>query len=458
MKSLDLHEIIKILDTEPIMQQGQIWINKVKTSLKDMDSHTLIFHLHKTEILHVKQLEALSDCYIVTDQPLLKDYNHIKSKFILVLDCMKAYEAFINYYRHLFSIKTVGITGTCGKTTTKEMIKQVLEKNYHVTGTISSRNSLRYNHDYLMDIDDRKAFGIYEMALTDPGNIIYSAKFFKPTIGLITNIGIDHLSGCKTFENYILAKGEMLSALENKGTLIINGDCKNIKRIDFSSFKGRIITFGLSDKVDFKASNIHFNQNVMDFTLHYHHHQYKVSVPGFGVHTVYNALGALAVLTMLGCSLEESIIHLKAYKPMQSHFEFHKGIHDSILIDDTWSSNPTSMKAAFEALQEVTNTKVAVLGNISYLGQYALQQAKNIGKMAVRYQIDYIITIDSFSEKIGKAAIDNGMNPNHVFHCRNDDEIRRAINELIKPKIIILFKTSMFDSKMRKIIKHYKKD
>ncbi|QVK17209.1 UDP-N-acetylmuramoyl-tripeptide--D-alanyl-D-alanine ligase [Mycoplasmatota bacterium] len=457
MKILELNKLCEVLRITPV-PVTPIKIKRVVTSVNDIDNNTLVFHLNKKLTINVKKFEQLQHCYIVTDQPLLKNNLYLKEKFLFVLDIDRTYEQFIKYYRSLFSIKTIAVTGTCGKTTTKEMIKQVLAKEYHITGTVLSKNSLRFNHDYLMDIDDTKTYGVYETALTEPGEIIYSAKFFKPSIGVITNIGIDHLSGCKTLDNYIRAKGEMISALKNKGTLIINGDDENIKKIDFSTYKGKLKTFGIKHKSDYTASKIRFEHDKMCFTLYHKKEKYKVSIPCLGEHNVYNALSALAVLDILGMPLKKAITHIASFKPIKSHFEIHKGLNDSVIIDDTWSSNPTSIKAAFKTFNYRGNTKVVVLGNISYLGHFASEQCKEIGKMIVDYEIDYLVTIDQFSKQIGDEAILNGMDEKNIFHCHNEDEIKMVLSRLLKPNVRVLFKTSMLDNKMKNIIKHLIKD
>ncbi len=450
--------LCKLLDIKTVSEKP-IMIDHIKTSVLDIDHNTVIFNLHKTHTLNIRRLENFENCYIITDQPILKSYRHLKHRFLFVFDIEKAYDKFIDYYRSLYNnIKTVAITGTCGKTTTKEMIKQVLEKKYQTTGTILSKNSLRFNLDYLLDIDESKQFGVYETALTDPGQIIYSAKFFKPSVGVITNIGIDHLSGCKTMDNYILAKGEMLAALENKGTLIINSDDANIKKIDFSSFRGKILGFGIKHKTDYYASDIKYQDDMIHFNLNHKNKQYEVKVPGIGEHNVYNALAALAVLDVLGMDLSLAVKYLASYKHIRAHLEKLEGLNGSTIIDDTWSSNPTSLHAAFSALKDTKVTKVAVLGNISYLGDFVLEQCKNIAKMVVDYKIDYLVTIDAFSNRIGEEAIKLGMERNKVLHCKNEEELKQVLTELLRPNVLVLFKTSMFDRKIKTIIKQFIKE
>ncbi len=452
MEVIDLNNICELFKINKI-QEKPIMIKNIVKNIAEIDNDTLVFHLNKTIELDEKKFALLHHCYIVTDQPVLTNISHLQKQFLFVLDVQQYYEKFINYYRELFPITTVAVTGTCGKTTTKEMIKQILSKKYRVTGTILSKNSLSFNHDYLMKIDKSIQYGIYETGLTDPGNIIHSCHYFKPSIGVITNIGIDHLSGCKSLDNYIRAKGEMLAGLQYKGTLVINGDDEAIKKIDFTPYKGKIITFGIKNDADFFATNIR-NENLgMKFSLIFQKHKYEAYVPGFGEHNVYNALAALAVLKVLGFDLQEAIYHLVSFKHIHSHLEFHKGINNSTIVDDTWSSNPTSMKAAFAVFNEKYRTKIAVLGNISYLGDYALEQCKYIGKMVVDYKVDYLITKDAFSKQIGKEAVNYGMDKSHIFYCNNEVEMNRTLNNLIKPQTIVLFKISMFDKSMQNIIK-----
>lgn len=448
MKKFDLNKLCGILKI-PRISDKPIIIKNVKTSISQINDNTLIFHLRKTETLNVNRLSNLENCFIITDQVPLKEFRPVRNKMIYVNDIEEAYRKFIDFYRNRFNIKTVAITGTCGKSTTKEMIKQTLAQNYHTIGTVASKNSLRYNHDYLMEMDDNTEYGIYEVALTNPGQIIHTSRFFKPSIGVITNIGIDHLSGCRTLDNYILAKGEMLTALGDKGTLIINNDDENIKKLDFSVFKGKIVTFGIRNKSDIYADNIKFKDGEIHFVLN---NKYYVKVPGLGIHNVYNALAALSVLNELKIDIHEAIKGLEKYQPMKSHFEIIRGINNSIIVDDTWSSNPTSVKAALETMHLVKGTKVLVIGYISYLGDHALAQAKEIGKMVVKYKIDYLVTIDNFSKHIGLEAIRQGMDESRVFHCQNEDELNSVLYHLLEPNVYVLFKTSMFDRKIGSII------
>jgi UDP-N-acetylmuramoyl-tripeptide--D-alanyl-D-alanine ligase len=453
LKPIKLSTICKELKiTQPYVD---VVFKHIDNHIKYINHDTLVFHMNRGTELNINKFEKLENCFIITDQPLINKYNHIKQRFLFVQDVEQAYRQIITYYRYLFDIPVVAITGTCGKTTTKEMIKQILEKKFNVVSTILNRNSLVCNNDYLFSIDDYTDYGVFETAVAAPGYLLAGCDYFKPTIGVITNIGIDHLSECKTLDNYIRAKGEMLAGLQYKGTLIINNDDENINQIDLSPYKGKIITFGIKDKADFYADEIEFNDSGMNFTLHHGGKRYSAYVPGLGNHSIYNALAAVAVLSELKFDLSEILEHLSHVKLIRSHLEVHKAYNGSTIIDDTWSSNPTSMKAALEVLGEKgkAKIKVAVLGKILYLGDYADAQYKEIGKMIHDYNIDYLITTDSSSKLIADYAIDYGLSSKNHIHCNDNHELKETLEKLLNKATMALFKVSMYNQRITDVMK-----
>ena len=459
MKSLSLNEIYKVLKLNDNLRET-IEIKHLTDDITKIKDNTVAFHIKRDEELNISKFKELNNCFIITDQPLLNSEVLDEEKFIHVLNVNKAYQKIINYYRNLFDIPVIAITGTCGKTTTKEMIRQILEKKYQVAATISNKNNLAYNNDYLFSIDEDTDFGVFETAISYPGNLITGCSFFKPTIGVITNIGIDHLSGCKTMENYIRAKGEMLAGLGYQGTLIINNDDENIRKINFKPYKGNMITFGIKNKSDYYADKIEYLDTGMEFSLIHQNQENRVFVPSFGIHNVYNALAALSVLSVLGIDIDYSIKELSKVEFIRSHLEFHKGINNSTIIDDTWSSNPTSLKAALEVLKEKgkDKVKIVILSKISYLGNYAEEEYEKIGKMINDYGIDFIITTDSHSKKIGLSAFNYGMKPEFHLHSQDNNELRNYLECLLDKNSIALFKTSMFEQTITDVIKELIKE
>lgn len=448
MKRLFLSEIIRVLNLK--FKGKDTAINYVGDSILKMNDNALVFHLDKAVEFDFEKFNRLKNCYVVTDQPLLTSMKVSENRIYYVDNVHKAYDKFIEYYRSLFIIPVIAVTGTVGKTTTKEIIAQILKHKHKVVHTYNSRNALRFNHDYLMQIDDETEYGVFETGITHPGDIITECHFFRPSIGIITKIGIDHLNGCGNLNNYIRAKAEMLTELNYMGVLIINNDDDNIRKIDFYRFYGKIITFGIKRNADFRAKNIIYSQKGMKFTLIHNNKQYRVFVPGYGEHNVMNALAALACLTMLGKDLEESIEYLKSFKHIRSHVEFHKGINGSTIIDDTWSSNPTSLESALKVLNArgKNKKKIAVIGKINYLGRYEGESYKKIGKMLVKYGVDYLITADKATRVICDSAIQEGMNKKNVIYLKDKKDVRKVLMDLLDNDSIVLFKISMLDQSL----------
>jgi UDP-N-acetylmuramoyl-tripeptide--D-alanyl-D-alanine ligase len=165
-------------------------------------------------------------------------------------------------------------------------------------------------------------------------------------------------------------------------------------------------------------------------------------------------LAALAVLTVLGIDLNYCIEQMANVKLIRSHLELHKGYNNSTIIDDTWSSNPTSMKAALEVLKEKgkNKVKILVLGKISYLGDFAKEYQEQIGKLIYESKIDFIVSTDSYSKTIAQNAISQGMKPEYHLHCKNNEELKSYLECLMDINSIVLFKTSMLEQSITKIV------
>ncbi|MDD4076964.1 MAG: UDP-N-acetylmuramoyl-tripeptide--D-alanyl-D-alanine ligase, partial [Bacilli bacterium] len=425
MKPLSLKEITDVLGIKDFVGDNVI-ITNVANDIKNISENSVTFHLNKDVAINVKAFNQYKHCYLVTDQPPLKAENIKRSHVIMVNNVGSAYREFIKYYRSLFKIPAIAVTGTCGKTSTKEMISQILQKQYRVVSTFQSKNALRHYHKYLMQLDDTYQYAVFETALTHPGHIIAGCEFVKPQIGIITKIGIDHLNHCRNLNLYTKTKGEMLTALGDTGTLIINNDCENINKIDLSYFSGKIITFGIDNSSDYQAKNIKYYTRGMRFTLVCAAVEYRVHVPAFGRHNVYNALAALAAIHQLGLSPEWAIETLKDYQPIPAHTELLAGLNNSILIDDTWSSNPTSLDAALEVLSKLgkNKRKIVVIGRISYLGKRTDFYYRKVAAALAASGVDYLFTKGKSAAKIGVYAAANGISKEKIVFCNNNKELK----------------------------------
>lgn len=458
MKILYLNDIKKAIDV-PVNDINPV-ITNVFNNINKIESNSVIFHLNREATLDVDKLKKLDNVFIVTDQLPLKEWGLLDEVFILVKNVNRSYQMFVDYYRNLFSLPIIAVTGTNGKSTTKEMIAQVLRNKYKVVANIGSRNNPAFNLDHLLEIDDQTDYAVFETCIINPGYVSNTLEYYKPSVGIITNVGIDHLSGCKTPDNYLRAKSEMIAGLNYQGTLIINGDDENIKRLDLSYYKGKIIRFGLNNDNDFVGLDIEYTIKGMRFKLIVSNISYDVEVPGIGEHNVYNALACLACVNILGVSMEEAIRFLSNYKHIKSHLEVHKGLNDSMLIDDTWHINIKGVEAALKVLDKISNDKkkVVVFGRIPYLKEDTDYYYHQIGELLIEHKIDYLVTIDSQIKLLNKRMSELGFSKAHLFHCKNKNEIEYVLNLLSTAKTIILLKESMYDKTLKELLPRLIKD
>nr|WP_275580325.1 UDP-N-acetylmuramoyl-tripeptide--D-alanyl-D-alanine ligase [Bacillus mesophilus] len=419
--------------------------------------HTLVFIKKKRKSFPLPQ--HTNSVIVVTSNPAKLKGVKEDTTVVVVENVKKAYFNFVDYYRNLFTLPVIGVTGTCGKTTTKEMISWILSKEHKVVSTIKSKNGLKRNLDYLMNMDETTDHAVFEMGVSGPNQLLYSAHYFKPQIGIITTIGTDHIEGFKSQDAYIREKASMISAVKN-GTMILNSDDKISKELDLKSFKGNVVYVGTDASAHFRGHSISFNHEKagMDFVLSYKGGNYPCFVPGYGSHNVYNALAALAATSLVGVSLKEAINRLQTFKHIERHLQFHDGFRGSLIIDDTWNTNPTSIQAALEVLRETAKgrKKVAIIGEIEELGQYSVAEHEKVGELVVNYDVDVLITIGHQSKPVCRKAVEMGMDPSAVYTINDKNSLLKLLLQVIDSNTAVLFKTSMrrsFKDVMKKLIK-----
>lgn len=442
MKSLSLRDILMHVKGDIIQGNENLIIKNVVTKPNRLKNNTLLFHFTKRKIdwnLHIFNQSNV----IVTGNPFdVKKYADKNVTIVKVNNINQAYWEFVHFYRNLFQIPVIGVTGTCGKTTTTEMINMILSKNYKVQSTFDGKNGLSQNLSYLLGIDDSIDAAVFELGVDSPGCIQFSCKYFQPQIGVLLNIGTYHLLHCKTLDNYIKAKAELLEGLAFKGTLILNSDDKNIKKIDLNCFKGKIIYFGFNDESQFQAKNIRYVKEGMKFNLHFQNETYQFYVPGYGEQNVYNTLAAIAASHAAGVDIKEASECLVSFKPVRRHLQFKSGINGCTVIDDTWNCNPPSMECALKVLKAMANSRktIAVLGYMPQLGVTGYDEYSKIGEKVIEAGIGVIITIGDEAKQIGIEALQNGFDKNNVYFCKNATDLYEVLNTLLDKDTLVLFK------------------
>jgi UDP-N-acetylmuramoyl-tripeptide--D-alanyl-D-alanine ligase len=448
MQKLALKIIVQQINGKIVGGADDLDIRRLVTRAKRLRQGTLLLDLDPDLPVNPDFFRSDFPCAVITQRP--DDFGTAGEKLTIigVPDMEETYWRFVDFYRDSFNIPVIGVTGTCGKTTTKEMIRHILAGTYRVNATYKSYNASFRHLGYLLEIDKRTQAAVYEMGVAAPGDIGLACRHFKPQIGIITNIGIDHLQGFGSLAAYTAAKAEILEGLGFGGALILNADDANIARIDLTKYRGKIIYFGLGDQSHFKVVNFLQEQKSIKFTLEFQDRTYLISVPGYARFNVYNATAAIAAAYTLGIGVEESLARLESFQNVERHFQLKAGIHGSTIIDDTWSTNPTSVEAALRLLESMSLGKksIAVLGKMALLGRESAKYHYLIGKKAALLGIDRLIAMGEGAEEIGYGALNGGMSRDRVYLCKDSAQTLTVLNEILDENSMALVKTSMLAS------------
>ncbi len=458
MKPLSVRQIRTILTGDLIQGSDEIIVHYGAYRLKQIQTKNTIFFSRK-KIVNWEPLKKFFPLILVTDQEFNTPDSMEELTVIKVESTEAAYWKFIHYYRSLFQIPVVAITGTSGKTTTKEMIKHILTADKIVTATNITSNSRTAHLQYLLTINDDTDAAVFETAVGAPRDILNAGNYFKPTIGIITNIGAHHLNYCRTPEAYIQAKGEMAAILDPSSVLILNSEDKNTKKIDLTNFLGRIITIGKDSSSDFHAKNINYCNHGMEFTMHHQNDQYIVYVPGLGEHQVYNALAAIAAVNEIGVPLPNAINRIKTFQNLNHHLQVFEGRNGSIILDDTWSITTTSLEAGLKVLNEFGNgkKKIAILGTLTDLGSWGYIIHQEAGEIISQIGVDILITVGQHASIMADQVMKKDLNI-QVYSFKNSPFVYDLLTKILDENTIVLIKGDMYSQPIIELAKKLRKE
>ena len=364
-------------------------------------------------------------------------------------DTLKAYQLLAKVYRRRFSIPVIAITGSNGKTTTKDFTAAVLSANFNVLKTEANFNNEIGLPKTLLQLQANHQVAVVEMGMRGFGQIAELAEIAQPTIGIVTNVGETHMEILGSLANIAKAKAELVEHLDENSVAILNADNSFVAAMQ-SKVKGKCITFGIDKPSDLKAGHIKtVHKNCTEFDCTFKGQSYSFVLPIVGRHNVYNVLAALAVGFTLGLSAVEMQKGLTGFAATKMRFEIQQvGLYQ--VINDAYNASPMSMKAALETLAEVAaRRKIAVLGDMLELGSVSVAAHKNIGKLVADQKIDALITFGDMAAHIAQEARTAGVQL--VYICKSHAEAGIALKEILQPEDTILFKGSR-GMQMEKII------
>lgn len=309
--------------------------------------------------------------------------SHVSLPQLQVKNSAQALGKIAALNRNLFRGKVIGLTGSAGKTTTKEMIAAILAQQGKPLVTQGNLNNHLGVPLTLLSLSAQHDCAVIEMGASALGEIHYLTQLVKPDVALVTNVGAAHLEGFGSIENVATGKHEIFSGLSESGTAVINLDngWTAAWEKDFSA-SIQVITYSTEKRADIFATHVEQTVDGVAFTLHANHARRPVTLQFLGLHNVSNALAAAACTLALGLSIDVVAAGLAAAKPYKGRLQTRKGVQNCRVIDDSYNANPASMRAAIDALLSCAGEKVLVLGDMRELGADAQQLHAGIGTYA----------------------------------------------------------------------------
>jgi UDP-N-acetylmuramoyl-tripeptide--D-alanyl-D-alanine ligase len=372
---------------------------------------------------------------------------------IQVADTLQALGDLAHLWRRRHPIPLIAVVGSTGKTTTKEMTAGILGRHEKVLKNPGNLNNLIGLPLSLLKMNSTDRAAVLEIGMNRPGEIRRLAHIAKPDLGIVTNIGPVHLEGVGSLEGVKEAKGELLEGMDAHGTLIFNADDPRVVELS-KRFRGNKTSFGVINPAHWTATDIGTRDaGGVSFRLAGPPGEISVALSLMGGKQVYNALAAAAAVSHLGVDLEEIKEGLTACQPLPMRMELITVGQGIRIINDAYNANPQSMEFALSALGEVTGgRKIAVLGDMWELGEYALQAHRELGRSVKEQGIDFLFILGQFAPQVAQGAQEAGMKPDAVFIGKDHHEVSLHLARIVRPGDWVLIKGSRIMI-MEKIIK-----
>ncbi len=363
----------------------------------------------------------------------------ISKPYILVESSLVALKEIAKFYRENLSVTLVGISGSVGKTSTKEMIASVLSQEYKVLKTEGNFNNEIGLPLTILKIRDEHQVAVIEMGISDFGEMQRLSAIAKPDVAVLTNIGTCHLENLKDRDGVLKAKTEMFEYLCENGYVVLNGDDDKLFTVkDVNGIRPAFV--GLNSKNDIYASDIVSDGlSGVEFVINDNGKKLcaKVNIPG--EHMVYNALTGYAIGKIMNISDEKILAGMEKLKPVSGRNNIIKTDYITI-IDDCYNANPVSMKASIDVISKVKTRTVCVLGDMFELGENEKQLHCEVGEHFKDKDVDVLITAGNLAANIAKAA---GCNENiKIYHFETRDDMLKELKTLITKSDTVLVKAS----------------
>lgn len=452
MKALKCKEIVAAVSGQLLQGSEDKEISSISTDTRKMRQGDMFIALsgdrHDGHDFIPRAVAKKASAFIVSREDVKVPSS---LPVILVRDTTKALQELARFHRKRFTdLKVIAITGSAGKTTTKDMLAGILTGEYTVLKTAGNFNNHIGVPLTLLELEGNEDFAVLELGMSSIGEIRLLSRISIPDIGIITNVGPSHLEELGDVENVARGKRELVEELPPEGIAVLNYDNKYVRRMA-AHFPGKVIYYGFNLDADIAVSEIKEREKGSRFWLDYEGGEVELFLTKPGRHNVYNALAALAAAREfdIGWAQIQDGLNRVEYSDLRMDMSEAGGIK---IINDTYNANPLSVRAALNVLSGTgTDRKIAVLGDMLELGDFAEEAHLEAGRYAVEQGLDYLISVGELGRLIARGAEKAGLKKERVFTASNNQEAVEFLQEIISAGDAVLVKGSR-GMKMEKIV------
>ena len=358
------------------------------------------------------------------------------------------------YYKEKFVIPYIGVTGSVGKTTTKDMIYAAISNNFDTL-----KNEGNFNNHIgvpltLFNLNKKHECAIIEMGMSNFNEIEYLANIVNPKIGVISNIGLSHIENLGSQDGILKAKLEITTNFDENNILIVNGDDEYLSKVCKEDCNYNLKTFGFNSNNDVYCTEYIMSEDSINFKCIIDGKEEAIFIPTVGKHNIYNAMAAILVGLTLGMKLEDIKLGLRGFTASKMRLDIFKK-DDLTIINDAYNASPDSMKAALDILGRYEKRRVAILGDMFEMGEHSEYGHRLVGESSIN-NVDVLITVGDMSKFIGDEAKKLGLDSNNIYHFKTKELAIESLDSLINKDDAVLVKASR-GMKLEEIVEYLSK-